>query len=426
MPRPTPSSPPSRRGRPDRLAAVVVCLPGHEPLVAEELDGLGIRSRPAGTGAVAARLTTRQLYDANVRLAAATRILVDAGELTARSFPALEERIGAVDLDPFLDRRRPVRLRTSSHRSKLHHTGAVEERLRRLLALGPAPAAEVEDAQLVVVRIDRDRINVRVDSSGAPLHHRGWRGPAGKAPLRETLAAAALAAIGWQPHQPLVDPFAGSGTIPIEAARWAAGIAPGAHRRFGFERWPSFAPGTWASVRAGVATADVSPADLSPADVSDGDVWPADAAATAGADAGPADGSPAADTDAAPIVARDRDAGAVAAMLENAARAGVARRVDVARGAVSDLVPPDATAGPGWIVTNPPWGGRLRGGSGDVRDLYARLGQVVQERFPGWGVALLVPDVRLAHAAGVRGEPVWRSRAGPNPVHLVARPPAEA
>lgn len=371
---------------------MVVCLPGLEPLVAEELEGLGIRSRPAGTGAVAARLTTRQLYDANVRLATATRILVDAGELTARSFPALEERIGAVDLDPFLDRRRPVRLRTTSHRSKLHHTGAVEERLRRLLALGPAPAAGVEDAQLVVVRIDRDRINVRVDSSGAPLHHRGWRGPAGKAPLRETLAAAALAAIGWQPHQPLVDPFAGSGTIPIEAARRAAGLAPGAHRRFGFERWPSFAPGTWASVRAGIATADVS--------------------AAAGAEA-------------APIVARDRDAGAVAAMLENAARAGVARRIDVDRGAVSDLVPPDA-ARPGWIVTNPPWGGRLRGGSGDVRDLYARLGQVAQERFPGWGVALLVPDVRLAHAAGVRGEPLWRSRAGPNPVHLMARPPSEA
>ncbi|HEV7721254.1 MAG TPA: hypothetical protein VGO60_08220, partial [Iamia sp.] len=385
---------------PDRLAAVVVCLPGLEGLVATELDGLGIRSRPAGTGALAARLTDRQLYEANVRLATATRILVDAGELTARSFAALEERIDAVDVDPFLDRRRPIRLRITSHRSKLQHTGAVEERLRRLLHLGPAPAARAPGTdpdddrssspppQLVVVRIDRDRISVRVDSSGAPLHHRGWRGPAGKAPLRETLAAAALAAVGWRPDQPLVDPFAGSGTIPIEAARRAAGVAPGADRPFAVEGWPSFAPGTWASVQAAVR----------------------------------ADREAAAATPLAPILARDRDAGAVAAATENAVRAGVADQVDVGLAAVSALVPP-AGAGAGWIVTNPPWGGRLASGSSDVRDVYARLGQVTAERFGGWGLALLVPDVRLAHAAGVRGEPVWRSRAGPSPVHLMVRPP---
>jgi putative N6-adenine-specific DNA methylase len=122
-------------------------------------------------------------------------------------------------------------------------------------------------------------------------------------------------------------------------------------------------------------------------------------------------------------VARDRDAGAVAAATENAQRAGVADRVDVATAAVSALEPPPGR-GPGWIVTNPPWGGRLAAGSGDVRDVYARLGQVVAERFAGWGLALLVPDVRLAHAAGVRGEPVWRSRAGPSPVHLMVRGPA--
>ena len=239
-----------------------------------------------------------------------------------------------------------------------------------------------------MVRIDRDRLSVRVDSSGAPLHHRGWRGPAGKAPLRETLAAAALAAVGWRPDQPLVDPFAGSGTIPIEAARRAAGIAPGADRRFAVEGWPSFAPGTWASVQASVRS-------------------------DRGREA----------AGAAPIVARDRDAGAVAAAAENAGRAGVADRVDVALAAVSALAPPPGV-GPGWIVTNPPWGGRLGSGSGDVRDVYARLGQVVAEHFAGWGLALLVPEVSLAHAAGVRGEPVWRSRAGPSPVHLMIRPPS--
>lgn len=381
------SSAPAERRRPSS-ATVVVCLPGIEALVVAELAALGVRGRVVGTGTVAARMTPRQLYAANLHLACATRVLVEVGTITARSFATLEQRAPELDLAPFRAPGQPVRMRVTSHRSRLHHTGAVEERLRRALDLGPAPAPDDPDAALLVARLDRDRLAVRADSSGAPLHHRGWRGPAGKAPLRETLAAAALQGVGWEPGQPLVDPCAGSGTIPIEAARAAAGIAPGADRGFAFQRWPSFAPGTWASVRS---TAQGDPAPP------------------------------------APILARDRDAGAVTAIGENAARGRVADRVTVEPGAVSSLVPPPAAARPGWVLTNPPWGGRLAGGKGgDVRDLYARLGQVVAERFPEWGLAVLVPDVRLAHAAGVTGEPVWRSRAGPTPVLLMARPPGRA
>lgn len=364
---------------------MVVCLPGLEGVVADELDRLGIVSRPAGTGALAARMTDRQLYLANVSLGAATRVLVEAGSFSARSFPVLEDRIGEVDLEPWLAPGVPVRFRITSHRSRLVHTGAVEERLRRLLHLGPAPATGADGA-LVVVRIDRDTLTFRVDSSGAPLHHRGWRGPAGKAPLRETLAAAALATCGWEPGQPLVDPFCGSGTIPIEAARRAAGIAPGAGRSFAFERWRSFAPGTWASVQASIRT-----------------------------EAGPP-------PEPVALVGRDRDAGVVRDAATNAEAAGVAGWVALEHGAVSDARPPEGVAGPGWIIANPPWGGRVQGG--DLRDLYARLGQVARQRFPGWGVALLVADVRLAAATGLKGDVRLRSRAGPTQVALVVTDPA--
>jgi putative N6-adenine-specific DNA methylase len=371
------------RTRPDRHAAVVVCVPGLEAVVAAELEGLGIPSRPAGTGALAARMTDRQLYLANVGLASATRVLVDAGQVTARSFAALEDRLAEVDVARWVAPGSPVRVRVTSHRSRLLHTGAIEERMRRVLALGAVPPAG-EEAALLVVRVDHDRVSVRVDSSGAPLHERGWRGPAAKAPLRETLAAAMLTASGWGPGRPLVDPFCGSGTVAIEAARRAAGLAPGADRSFAFESWPSFAPGTWASVRAEV------------------DGWRTAASA-----------SP-----PAPIVARDRDAGAVAATGENAVRAGVADLVDVDEAAVSALVPPDA-AGAGAIVTNPPWGGRLRGG--DLRDLYARLGQVARGRFPGWTLAVLTSDPSLSRAIGGPGEVRLRTRSGGTAVHLDVR-----
>src|SRR5690606_20707511 len=97
-----------------------------------------------------------------------------------------------------------------------------------------------EHDQLVVVRADHDRFTVSVDSSGVPLYKRGWRARAIRSPLRETLAAAMLLSIGWRPPQPLIDPFCGSGTIPIEAALLALGRAPGADRDFAFRRWPSF------------------------------------------------------------------------------------------------------------------------------------------------------------------------------------------
>lgn len=361
----------------------MVCLPGLEGVVAAELEALGIRSRPAGTGALAARMTDRQLYATNVHLRAATRVLVEVGSIVARSFPVLEERARELDLGPWRAPRQPVRMRVTSHRSRLVHTGAVEERLRRVLDLGAPPAPD-DDALLVVVRLDRDTLSLRVDSSGAPLHHRGWRQAAAKAPLRETVAAAALAACGWTPDQPLVDPFCGSGTIPVEAARWAAGLAPGGQRGFAFERWPSFAPGTWASVGASV-TATAEPPER------------------------PA------------IGASDRDAGAVEVARQGAARAGVEGWIAVGRASVSDAAPPPGADRPGWIVANPPWGGRIKGG-GDLRDLYARLGQVAHSRFPGWGVALLVADPGLAKATGLGGDVALRTRAGPHPVSLVVTP----
>jgi len=385
---------------------VVVCIPGLESIVGGELDALGVVHRPAGTGALAARMTDRQLYLANAALGCATRVLVDAGSFTARSFPALERGLADLDLGPWWTPEVPLRLRVTSRRSKLVHTGAVEERVRRVLgASDPAPGPRPTDPdgragapgipvhpgdgdrgpeQLLVVRIERDVVSVRVDSSGAPLHHRGWRGPQAKAPLRETIARAALVAAGWRPGVALVDPFGGSGTIGIEAARWAAGIAPGADRSFAFADWPSFAPGTWASVHAALG---------------------------GGPDAGTGD------TAAAPIVVRDRDAGAVEAARENATRAGVGDRVEIDEGPISTLRPPEGSA-PGLLVTNPPWGGRVRGG-GDLRDVYARLGHVVRDRFPGWGMAVLTGDDRLAGATGLRPRRVaLRARAGAHPIGL--------
>lgn len=411
-----------RRGAGERHAgdvdAIAVCTPGLERLVDAELEALGVRRRRVVRGGVElGGLRQRQLYATNLWLRCATRVLVRAGSFSARSFADLEAGAARIDWARFVPPGAPVSLRVTSHRSRLHHTGAIAE---RLAAAAGAPLATSDDHHddetavgpqpaRFVVRLDADRCTISADSSGEPLYHRGWRREVAKAPLRPTLAAAALAATGW-PHDPptgrrmLVDPFCGSGTIAIEAALAASGRPPSVGRSFACTTWSDFAPGTWASVAGGVGMA----------------------AGTAGDTAGGHDGvdTDRGATDAVVVRCADRDAGAVAATTANAARAGVADLVVASVAAIGDLEPPPGDPpGPddsAWVVTNPPWGGRL--GGGDLRDLYASLGAVLTERFTGWRVALVVADRHLAAHSGLSLHEAVRTTAGGQPVVVLVTP----
>jgi putative N6-adenine-specific DNA methylase len=230
--------------------------------------------------------------------------------------------------------------------------------------------AVVEDplanAQLIVVRVADNEATVSIDSSGDPLYKRGWRVASTKAPLRETLAAAMLLETGWDASVPLADPFCGSGTIAIEAALLATGRAPGAIRSFAFENWPSFEPGTLASVRGELRAASSTRATAT----------------------------------RMPIFATDRDEGAIAIAVENAARAGVDDAIEFRHASVSELGGVLALGRNGWIVTNPPYGRRLATND-DLRNLFARFGDVVRSSLADWHVGILVADERVAGHAGL-------------------------
>jgi putative N6-adenine-specific DNA methylase len=362
-----------------------VAAPGLEELVAQELTDLGLRSARVTTGGVRFTATTRQLYAANLWLRCATRVVVRIARFEARSFAELEAGVAAVAWADWAEAGRPTRVRVSSSASRLHHTGAIAERVHRasgLPATDPtATAADLDAEPLVVVRVVHDQVTISVDSSGAPLWRRGWRLETAKAPLRETLAAALLLAAPWDPTTPLLDPMCGSGTIAIEAALLAAGRAPGRDRPFAFAGWPTFEPGTWASVLEGARRAE------------------------AGASA-----------NLPPILASDRDAGAVRAAMANAERAGVASSVNVEHHAISDLRPPGD--GPALLLTNPPYGKRIAGGA-DPRDLFARLGTVARERLAGGRVGLLVDASSPVRSTGLRLDERLRTSNGGIPVRLL-------
>jgi putative N6-adenine-specific DNA methylase len=247
---------------------------------------------------------------------------------------------------------------------------------------------EGQPSQLFIVRIVHDEVEVSADSSGELLHRRGYRQEVAKAPLRETLAAAMLLASGWRKGESLLDPMCGSGTIPIEAALLARGIAPGLHRKFQFMSWPTFDEGLW---NEGLEKARGSMTNSIER-----------------------------------IRGSDRDAGAVHAAERNAERAGVADTIQFSTQAVSGSIAEleDIEKGTGWILTNPPYGVRM-GESDDLRNLYARLGTELRAK-QGWRAGILTTDAALIRQTRLPLVPRFRTRNGGIPVSfLVSEKPAK-
>jgi putative N6-adenine-specific DNA methylase len=349
--------------------------PGLESIAAGELKSLGIRCRQE-IGGVAFSADLQRLYEANLWIRTATRVLVRLGSFHASTFYELERRAKKLPWKDFLPSNGKVRVRVTCRKSRLYHSDAVGERVLSAIVgsasrviEGDTGAPETEDAsdddtgsaresgQLFVVRIVNDECEVSADSSGDLLHKRGYRQEIAKAPLRETIAAAMVLASGWKRNEPLLDPMCGSGTIPIEAAMIARKMAPGLRRNFQFMNWPGFDAERWNQIleNARAAVTDFS----------------------------------------GEIFGSDRDAGAVQAAARNAERAGVSGNVRFSPLAVSGSIAAigDSVRDSGWIVTNPPYGVRVGEGD-DLRNLYAKLGSALESK-PGWRSA----DDALSQAA---------------------------
>jgi putative N6-adenine-specific DNA methylase len=378
------------------LRCFAITAPGLEQCTGRELQALGIAAEVEG-GGVAWTGDRAELYSASLHLRTASRVLVRIASFRARTFFELERHAARVPWAAYLPAGRGAVLRVTSRKSRLYHQRAIEERLARAIEQTAGATArraageeegEIEDDtlgdQLFVVRFFRDECVVSVDASGELLHRRGYRQAVARAPLRETIAAAMILGSDWSPDRPLLDPFCGSGTIPIEAALLARRIPPGLAtsdripRQHAFQHWPDFEPALWERV-VERARAEIRPG------------------------AGVI------------IQGSDRDAGAIEAAFANAARAGVEEDLDLEVHPLSSIEPP---APQGWLVTNPPYGLRVRGGH-DMRDLYAALGRLARERLPGWTIAMLSADENLDRQTGLDLQPVFRTSNGGIPVRLV-------
>jgi putative N6-adenine-specific DNA methylase len=233
----------------------------------------------------------------------------------------------------------------------------------------------------VHAHLTTDAVTLYIDTSGEPLFKRGWRQDTGEAPLKETLAAAMIAASGWQPDQPLYDPCCGSGTIAIEAAQIALNIAPGSQRQFAFERYLPFQSHVWDAIKKEAENVQLSGTT---------------------------------DQNSIQIFGSDVAHRMVDFAQRNAQRAGVAHAIQFRGGDALQRMPPStpsATVKPVMLI-NPPYGerievagiaGRSHGDSNpsgtqrgvEPDDFFVQLATHWKSHFDGWTAWILAPDMKL-------------------------------
>ncbi len=343
----------------DEIFAVVA--PGLEAVCARELTSILGRPVEAGKGGVIFSGSLEDLYRVNLGSRTASRFLVRVGEVRATDFPELYRKVKRLPWGRFVRPETAVTVRCTSRKSRLNHTGRIAEAVSDAIngALGRSVAPAAGRPQLIVARLENDTCQLSVDSSGELLYRRGYRTEVSRAPLRETLAAGILHLLGWDGSMPLYDPMCGSGTLLIEGALIAAGIAPGSRRSFAFQNWPRYRDGLWRNLLLEAERLVTEPK--------------------------------------AAIAGSDSDAEIIAVARRNAERAGVGEMVRFAHLDIGKVQAPGAK---GLIVCNPPYGLRIGAGQ-TLTALYRQIGDLYAQRFDGWRGALFCPAGELAVATGL-------------------------
>ncbi|MEF1253893.1 bifunctional 23S rRNA (guanine(2069)-N(7))-methyltransferase RlmK/23S rRNA (guanine(2445)-N(2))-methyltransferase RlmL [Vibrio sp. M260112] len=247
----------------------------------------------------------------------------------------------------------------------------------------PRPSISKDQPDLRVhVRLHKDKAILGLDMVGGGLHQRGYRTESGRAPLRETLAAAIILRSGWSADKPLLDPMCGSGTLLIEAAMMAANMAPGVDRaKWGFESLEDFEPELWAEIKSEAsvqARRGVKKIDTK-------------------------------------FFGFDNDARVLKTAQDNARRAGVDSLIEFKQGDAAEIMRPEGFEA-GVIVCNPPYGERLGTHPGLIA-LYTAFGAQLKSQFGGCQASIFSSSDELLSCLRMRADKQFKLNNGALPCH---------
>ncbi|MBE6645674.1 MAG: class I SAM-dependent RNA methyltransferase [Ruminococcaceae bacterium] len=352
-----------------KFQLVATCLFGLEHLLGEEIDALGYERVSTIDGRVTFMGDPEAVALSNVFLRYAERVYIKLGSFRAESFEELFEGVRALPWADFIGRDDAFPVKGHSIRSKLFSIPDCQAIIKKAVVkklgekYGISYFAESGVKYQIEFFILNDEATLMIDTSGLPLHKRGYRKESNGAPIRETLAAA-IAAISRPREEVLLwDPMCGSGTIAIEAAMKMRGIAPGVSRSFAAEAFPFVNKGLWKAAREEAR-----------------------------------DGEHATKFE---VYASDIAAPSVALTERNAKSAGVA---DMIRTFHTDCRKISAPGRRATIVTNPPYGERM-GSEKDVEELYRTMGVHFRSLAP-WQVYIITSHPYFEKLYGKRADKV--------------------
>ncbi len=334
----------------------VPCLFGLEGIAAGEFRRMGFEEVNTSDGRVDLVGDETMLVRANLWSRFGERVYIRVGEFVATSFTELFDNIAALPWESFIGRDDAFPVNGHSIDSALHSVPdcqkiikkAIVERLKSKYNI--SWFQETGPEYRVRFSIRKDKVSVFIDTSGEPLHKRGYRRDSGAAPIRETLAAAMCDCVRIFPDTMLYDPFCGSGTLLIEAALMATNTAPGLRRYFAAERFSFIDSEVWAKERARAM-------DMINPDVE------------------------------FRAFGSDIDPAAVELTLANARKAGVGRLVSAKVAPFEEFRMPEGRAS---LVTNPPYGERLLDVSA-AEELYRAMGRNL-DAAKGHKYCIISPD----------------------------------
>ncbi len=381
----------------NHLQLFLPCAAGVEDYLQQEVVHI-TRQQPGAVhkrrGGVSLEATWRDAQLLNLHSRLAQRVLVQLMHADYRDEQDLYRAAAAVAWEIWFTPRQSIKVEVTAQHSPVHSLNfaalkikdAVCDRFRDR-AGGVRPDVDTQHPDIrIYTHLTTDTVSLYIDTSGEALFKRGWREDKGEAPLKETLAAAMIAASGWgaDTRQSLYDPCCGSGTIAIEAAQMACNIAPGSLRRFAFEKMLPFQEHVWAALRLQAQSEQRA-------------------------------------VGARPIIFGSDVAHRMVDFAQrNAQRAGVAAAIEFRGGDALQRLPP--ADGPGTMLLNPPYGERIEVGgvagpgrrehahTVDGGDFFVQLAAHWKKNFAGWTAWVLTPDLKLPgkmRLKETRRVPMW-------------------
>ncbi len=332
------------------LELIAPCHFGLEAVLKKEILDLGYEISRVEDGRVTFLGDMEAVCYGNIFLRTTDRILLKVREFHAETFDQLFEETRALPWEEYIPRDGKFWVtKAASVKSRLFSPSDIQSIMKKAMVerlkdrYGISWFEETGAPYPVRVFLMKDQVTVGLDTTGISLHKRGYRLMTAKAPITETLAAALIMLTPWRENRILVDPFCGSGTIPIEAAMMACRIAPGMNRSFQAQQWENLIP---AKLWEGAREEAREMADL------------------------------AVETD---IQGYDIDGAVIKAARENARRAGVGEKIHFQQRPVAQLSHPKPY---GFIITNPPYGERIEDKK-DLPELYGQMGEAFR-RLATW------------------------------------------